>query len=88
MIDSVVSTLQKAERDESIRVVVLTGEGKNFCSGGDLKNMMNQSEMFAGESNELRQRYEHLYAPGGFPGAPEYIRCADFAARREDHLLT
>ena len=58
MIDSLVSTLQKAERDDSIRVVVLTGEGKNFSSGGDLKNMMNRTEMFAGESNELRQRYE------------------------------
>ena len=58
MIESVVSTLRKAESDSSVRVVVLTGEGKNFCSGGDLKNMQTKSEMFAGESNELRIRYE------------------------------
>jgi len=58
MIDSLVSSLQKAENDSSVRVVVLTGEGKNFCSGGDLNNMKNKSEMFAGEANELRQRYE------------------------------
>lgn len=58
MIDSVVSTLRKVESDSTVRVVVLTGEGKNFCSGGDLKNMQNKSEMFAGEGNELRQRYE------------------------------
>lgn len=58
MIDSLVSTLQKAERDNSVRTVVIMGEGKNFSSGGDLKNMMSKTEMFAGESNELRQRYE------------------------------
>lgn len=58
MIDSLVSSLRKAENDPGVRVVVLTGEGKNFCSGGDLKNMQNKSEMFAGEANELRQRYE------------------------------
>jgi enoyl-CoA hydratase/carnithine racemase len=58
MIDSLVSSLQKAENDPSVRVAVLTGEGKNFCSGGDLNNMQKKSEMFAGEANELRQRYE------------------------------
>lgn len=58
MIDSLVSTLNRAERDETVRTVVITGEGKNFSSGGDLKNMMNKFEMFAGESDELRRRYE------------------------------
>ncbi len=58
IIESLVTTLRKAESDPSIRVTVLTGEGKNFCSGGDLKNMQNKSEMFAGEGNELRKRYE------------------------------
>jgi enoyl-CoA hydratase/carnithine racemase len=58
MIDSLVTVLKKAELDATVRVVVLTGEGKNFCSGGDLKNMQSRSEMFAGEANELRQRYE------------------------------
>jgi enoyl-CoA hydratase/carnithine racemase len=58
MIDSIVATLKTAENDFSVRVVVLTGEGKNFCSGGDLKNMQTRTEMFAGEGNELRQRYE------------------------------
>jgi enoyl-CoA hydratase/carnithine racemase len=58
MIDSLVTTLRKAENDPSARVVVMTGEGKNFCSGGDLNNMKTRSEMFSGEGNELRQRYE------------------------------
>lgn len=58
MIDALVMSLEKAEKDSSIRVVVITGEGKNFCSGGDLNQMQNKKEMFAGESDELRRRYE------------------------------
>lgn len=58
MIDSLVASLKKAEADATVRAVILTGEGKNFCSGGDLKNMQNKSEMFSGDANELRQRYE------------------------------
>jgi 2-(1,2-epoxy-1,2-dihydrophenyl)acetyl-CoA isomerase len=58
MIDSLVSTLKQAEADSLVRCVVITGEGKNFCSGGDLNRMINNEEMFAGESDELRRRYE------------------------------
>lgn len=59
MIASLTNSLREADQDSTIRVIIITGEGKNFCSGGDLNNMMNKAEMFAGESNELRQRYEH-----------------------------
>ena len=58
MIERLVSALSNAETDPDIRVVVITGEGKNFCSGGDLNRMKNKEEMFAGESEELRRRYE------------------------------
>lgn len=58
MIDQLVFQINQAEIDPEIRVVVLTGEGKNFCSGGDLVNMQKKQEMFAGESDELRRRYE------------------------------
>lgn len=58
MIELLVSGLDKAERDSEIRTIVITGEGKNFCSGGDLNQMQKKEEMFAGESDELRRRYE------------------------------
>lgn len=57
MIESLVTVLKHADFDPDIRVIVLTGEGKNFCSGGDIKAMEEKSGMFAGESNELRNRY-------------------------------
>lgn len=59
MIDSLTKVLTFADFDREIRVIVLTGAGKNFCSGGDIKAMEEKSGMFAGEANELRMRYMH-----------------------------
>jgi enoyl-CoA hydratase/carnithine racemase len=59
MIESLCKVLKHADFDSEIRVIVLTGEGKNFCSGGDIKAMAEKTGMFQGESNELRQRYAH-----------------------------
>ena len=59
MINSLTEVLNHADFDKNIRVVVLTGKGKNFCAGGDIKAMEEKSGMFAGESNELRSRYQH-----------------------------
>lgn len=58
MIDSIEEVLRLADDDIDIRCIVLTGEGKNFCAGGDIKAMESKTGMFAGESNELRSRYE------------------------------
>lgn len=59
MIDSLTRVLFYADADKDIRVVVLTGAGKSFCAGGDIKAMEEKSGMFKGESNELRSRYQH-----------------------------
>lgn len=37
MAEEYLRVLSEIERDESLRVVILTGEGKAFCSGADLK---------------------------------------------------
>lgn len=58
MIDELTTVLKVADQDSNIRVILLTGAGKCFCAGGDVKAMETKSGMFAGESDELRRRYE------------------------------
>lgn len=59
MIDSLVTALEFADADQEVRVIILTGEGKSFCAGGDIKGMKDKTGMFAGEANELRIRYRN-----------------------------
>lgn len=58
MIKSLVGTLNKAEADPEIRLTVISGRGKAFCAGGDIKAMEEKTGMFAGDSAELKRRYQ------------------------------
>ncbi len=50
--------LKKATKDEAVRVVVITGEGKAFCSGQDLKEAAGaKSRSF---SDSIRSRYNPM----------------------------
>ncbi len=59
MIDSFSKIMEFADLDNDISVIVLTGEGKHFCAGGDIKDMQQRRGMFEGDSNELRIRYKN-----------------------------
>ncbi|RFS23544.1 2-(1,2-epoxy-1,2-dihydrophenyl)acetyl-CoA isomerase [Chitinophaga silvatica] len=50
--------LKKAEKDETVRVVILTGAGKAFSSGQDLKASMASGKRDLSES--LHQRYNPI----------------------------
>ena len=58
MVKGLVEILKYADLDHSVRVIVITGAGKNFCAGGDIKAMKGKTGMFSGESNELREAYQ------------------------------
>jgi len=58
MIQALVEVLKYADFDTGVRVIVITGSGKNFCAGGDIKAMKGKTGMFAGESNQLREAYQ------------------------------
>ena len=57
MVNDLPHILDAAERDRDIRVIVIAATGKVFCAGGDIKSMKDKTGMFAGEANELRERY-------------------------------
>lgn len=44
MLDALQSALDDIDRDESIRVVIIAGNGKAFCPGHDLKEMRSSEE--------------------------------------------
>lgn len=50
--------LKKVSRDDSVRVVILTGNGKAFCSGQDLKAAMAQENRSFSES--IHKRYNPI----------------------------
>ena len=58
MIEDLVGLINYADEDEKVKCIIITGSGKHFCSGGDVKQMLNKEGMFAGEPNELRLRYK------------------------------
>jgi len=59
MLDGLTEAAQRLDRDESVGCVVLTGAGRAFCSGGDVKSMAEGSEAregFDGRARNLRRR--------------------------------
>jgi len=53
-----IDALKNAGRDEQVRVVIITGEGKAFCSGQDLKAVAGQKNRSLSDS--VRKRYNPM----------------------------
>ena len=52
--------LKQCTKDEQVRVVVITGEGKAFCSGQDLKAASRQENKSFSFSDSLNKRYNPI----------------------------
>ncbi len=49
--------IARINADRTVRAVILTGNGPAFCAGGNVKDLVGRSGMFAGDSVEIRRRY-------------------------------
>jgi enoyl-CoA hydratase/carnithine racemase len=61
MIDAWAAALEECRRDEAVKVVVVTGTGKAFCSGGDIVEMGDRLEQMPEErKSELFDRIQRI----------------------------
>ncbi|GAA6135411.1 enoyl-CoA hydratase [Oceaniserpentilla sp. 4NH20-0058] len=58
MVDALSNMLSEAELNREVRCVILTGAGKGFCAGGDIKGMA-PSKDDSVDDIIARQRHEH-----------------------------
>lgn len=59
IVEALVGHCQRINRDMSVGCVIVTGAGKGFSSGGNVKEMRDRTGLFAGTSADIRRGYQH-----------------------------
>lgn len=58
LIHELIAAIRNADADKSLSCLVLTGAGKAFCSGGNVKDMLEGDDpMFGGSPHEMAEGY-------------------------------
>jgi enoyl-CoA hydratase/carnithine racemase len=54
---AIVEAMHRIDRDQSVRCAIVTGAGKAFSSGGNLKHMKEKSSIFGGDTVAVKDGY-------------------------------
>ncbi|HJW25113.1 MAG TPA: crotonase/enoyl-CoA hydratase family protein [Rhodocyclaceae bacterium] len=55
--DAVVAACERVQRDDAVKVVIVTGAGSAFCAGGNVKDFRDKQGLAAGTPAEVRENY-------------------------------
>lgn len=72
MIDELVSALDDARNDQSVKVVVLTGAGRSFCSGVEVKALVTGDRYFS--ARDVTQVQARTQGRSGVQKVPRLIK--------------
>lgn len=95
VLEELLSAFQKLESDENVRVIIITGEGKAFVAGADIKAMVNmtpqEARSFSRLGHQVMSTIENLGKPtiaavNGFAlgGGMELALACDFIYAAEE----
>ena len=57
--DDIVDTVNWVNREPEVSVLIITGHGKAFSSGGNVTDMLNRSDIFDGPPIKIQEQYRH-----------------------------
>lgn len=57
LVDDIIATVDWINANKDISVLIITGNGSAFCSGGNIKDMAERQGDFAGNADELAELY-------------------------------
>jgi enoyl-CoA hydratase/carnithine racemase len=101
MVQEIGTALVDAEQDSAIRVVIITGNGKSFCAGADLKHIKNeittlwqQEEWYRRANRIMMNRLAQLRKPviaavngAALGGGYEIMLACDLVIAAEDAVI-
>ena len=57
LVDDIVKTVNWANLNQDVSVLIMTGSGSAFCSGGNVKEMAEKRGLFSGSVLEIQENY-------------------------------
>ena len=59
LINDIINTVDFINKSNNASVLIITGEGKAFSSGGNLKEMLKKNTSFSGPVEEVEKKYRY-----------------------------